>query len=250
MTSTRPLIGINTDYRPAQQRTPAYVYLAAGYYENIQAAGGIPVILPPSDDVDAIHAAMDRLDGFVLIGGQDLDPRNDGFMMHHSMKLMHSTRETFDRIVVNEITERRMPVLGIGAGMQLLNIVQGGNLYYDIAEDLPTAVPHRDHQDPFHRHSLVVESDSLVGRVYGDGEIRVASRHHMAIDEVAPGFRVTARCPDGVIEAIESEMMDWFAVGTQFHPECDAASALDIRIFEEFVDGVKERQTGDLRLVA
>jgi putative glutamine amidotransferase len=72
----------------------------------------------------------------------------------------------------------------------------------------------------------------------------------MAIDEVAPGFRVTARCPDGVIEAIESEMIDWFAVGVQFHPESDAASALDCRLFEEFVEGVSARMQGDLRLVA
>lgn len=250
MTSTYPLIGINTDYRPAQQQTPAYVYLAAGYFQNIQAAGGIPVVLPPTDDADAIHAAMDKLDGFVMIGGQDIDPRNDGFMLHPSMRLMDPRRETFDRLVMNEISERRMPILGIGSGMQLMNVVQGGNLFYHIPEDLPTAVPHKDHQDPSHRHSLDVVSDSLIGRVYGDGEIRVASRHHMAVDEVAPGFRVTARCPDGVVECIESEMMDWFAVGTQFHPECDAASALDIRIFEEFVDGVKERVEGDLRLVA
>ncbi len=250
MTSSRPLIGINTDYRQAQQKTPAFAYLATGYFEKIQAAGGIPIVLPPSDDLEAIQIAMDHLDGFMLIGGQDLDPRNDGFMTHHSMKMMAPQRETFDRMVANEVVERRMPVLGIGAGMQLLNIVQGGNLFYHIPEDLPAAVPHRDPQDTEHRHSLVVESDSLVGRVYGDGEIRVASRHHMAIDEVAPGFRVTARCPDGVIEAIESEMMDWFAIGTQFHPECDAASALDIRIFEEFVDGVRMRQGGELRLVA
>ncbi|EMI17387.1 glutamine amidotransferase [Rhodopirellula maiorica SM1] len=142
-------------------------------------------------------------------------------------------------------------MLGIGTGMQLLNVHQGGNLFLNIKEDLPNAVPHFDAHDPNHRHTLNVESDSLVGRVYGDGEIRVSSRHHMAIDEVAPGFRVTARCPDGVIEAIESEMMDWFALGTQFHPECGAASALDIRIFEEFIDGVRERITQeDLRLVA
>lgn len=88
-------------------------------------------------------------------------------------------------------------------------------------------------QDPNHRHSLVVESDSLIGRVYGEGEIRVTSRHHMAIDQVAQGFRVTARCQDGVIEAIESEMLDWFAIGTQFHPESSAASTrFSVRIFE------------------
>ena len=250
MTSQAPLIGINTDYRPAQQQTPAYIYLAEGYFQKIADAGGIPVLLPPMSDPDAIRTAMDRLDGFVMIGGQDLDPRNDGFMLHPSMRLMHPKREAFDRMVMNEISERRMPLFAIGSGLQLLNIVEGGNLFYHIPEDLPHAVPHKDHQDPSHRHSLDVESDSLIGRVFGDGEIRVASRHHMAIDELAPGFRVTARCPDGVIEAIESEMMDWFAIGTQFHPECDAASALDIRIFEEFVDGIKERAMGEMRLVA
>ena len=86
-------------------------------------------------------------------------------------------------------------------------------------------------------------------RVYGDGELRVNSMHHMAIDEVAPGFAITARCPDGITEAIESQMPDWFALGTQFHPEADTASALDIRIFEEFLNGVTEYQ-GAVRLVA
>ena len=87
-------------------------------------------------------------------------------------------------------------------------------------------------------------------RVYGDGEIRVSSRHHMAIDEVAPGFRVTARCPDGVIEAIESEDLDWIAIGTQFHPENEAASALDVRVFEEFLDLIREPVAPMLRAVA
>jgi putative glutamine amidotransferase len=82
---------------------------------------------------------------------------------------------------------------------------------------------------------------TIMEPVFGEGEIRVNSMHHMAIDEVAPGFLVTARCPDGVVEAIESTMEDWFALGTQFHPESDSASALDLRIFEEFVAGVMAR---------
>ena len=171
-------------------------------------------------------------------------------MLHPSVRPLDPVREKSDRMLMCEIAERRMPLLGIGTGMQLLNVQQGGNLFLHLKEDLPSAVPHHEPQDPNHRHTLDVVSDSLVGRVYGDGEIRVSSRHHMAIDEVAPGFRVTARCPDGVIEAIESEMMDWFAIGTQFHPECGAASALDVRIFEEFVDGVRQRVEQDLRLVA
>lgn len=244
-----PLIGLNSDYRAASHNQPAFSFVAAGYYDAIFAAGGIPVILPPTGDEDSICSVLDRLDGFVLIGGADLDPRNDGFMLHPSVRAMEARRERFDRRLVHEIAERRLPVFGIGVGMQLLNVVCGGNLLLHVPEDLPNALPHRDAQDPNHRHSLVIESDSLMGRVYGEGEIRVTSRHHMALDEVADGFRVTARCQDGVIEAIESEMIDWIAIGTQFHPESTAASALDIRIFEEFIEAIQMR-TGVARVAA
>lgn len=234
----KPIIGINADFRGPTHSQAAFSYLAAGYFEAISSAGGIPVILPPSIDDEGLLQILDHVDGCMLVGGGDLDPRNDGFMLHATTKPMESKREKFDRRLAMEVMERRIPVLGIGVGMQLLNCICGGNLFLHIPEDIPGALPHRDPQDPQHRHSLVIKSDSLIGRVYGEGEIRVTSRHHMAIDEVAPGFRVTARCQDGVIEAIESEMVDWFAVGTQFHPECNEASALDVRIFEEFIEAI------------
>ena len=90
---------------------------------------------------------------------------------------------------------------------------------------------------------------TLMERVYGEGEIRVNSMHHMAIDDVAPGFAVTARCPDGVVEAIESTQDDWVAVGTQFHPQSVSASALDLRIFEEFLDWM-HHGVPEMRMVA
>jgi putative glutamine amidotransferase len=239
---------MNADFRGQHQGVPAYSFLAAGYYDSIAAVGGLPVIVPVMEDEAALHQILDTLDGFVLTGGADLDPRNDGFHLHSSVKPM-DPRERFDRKLAMEICERKMPVFGIGVGHQLLNVIQGGDLYYHIPLDVPNALPHLDTQDPNHRHSLVVESDSILGRVYGEGEIRVTSRHHMAVARLADGFRCTARCQDGIIEAFESERMDWFAMGTQFHPESMAASALDIRIFEEFVEGVKQ-QVGELRLVA
>ncbi|MCA9121727.1 MAG: gamma-glutamyl-gamma-aminobutyrate hydrolase family protein [Planctomycetaceae bacterium] len=246
---SKPLIGLNADFRNAQKDAPAFSYLCAGYYDCITAVGGIPIILPPLEDGSDIEAILDRLDGFVMIGGQDLDPRRDGFMLHPTVRPMEPRRETFDRKLIRLIGDRRMPVFGIGVGMQLLNVSQGGNLFLHIAEDLPAAIPHKDLQDPNHRHSLDVVPGTLMERVYGDGEIRVNSMHHMAVDEVARGFAVTARCPDGVVEAIESVTDDWLAIGTQFHPEAESASALDVRIFEEFVDGVRERQSA-FRLVA
>lgn len=247
--SRKPLVGLNADYRPSRKEGPALTYLAAGYYNAVQAAGGVPVILPPMDDEDDLSRVLDTLDAFVLVGGADLDPRRDGYQLHSSVRLMDGRREDFDRLLMKQIAERRMPVLGIGAGLQLLNIAQGGTLFLHLPEEMPSAIPHRDPQDPEHRHSLTVVFGTLMERIFGDGEIRVNSMHHQAIDDVAPGFQVSARCPDGVIEAIESTQEDWWAIGTQFHPEAESASALDVRIFEEFLDGVRERSRGG-RLVA
>lgn len=246
---TKPIIAINADFRASRKEGPALSYLAAGYYDKISAAGGIPIILPPVDCESDILRMLDVANGLLLVGGGDLDPRRDGFQLHSSIRPMDPRREDFDRLLAGLAAERRMPIFGIGSGMQLLNLSQGGNLYLHVPEDLPDSIPHRDPQDPEHRHGLQVVMGSLMERVYGDGEIRVNSMHHMAVDEVARGFTVTARCPDGVIEAIESTQEDWFAIGTQFHPEAESASALDVRIFEEFVAGVAA-QTRNTRLVA
>jgi putative glutamine amidotransferase len=247
---SKPLIGLNADFRDAADGKPAFSFLAAGYYDAILAVGGLPVIVPPMADEEMISGVLDRLDGFLLTGGPDLDSRNDGFHLHASAKLMSSRRERFDRALALEIRERRMSVFGIGVGFQLLNLVHGGELHYHIPVDVPNALQHFDAQDPFHRHTLTIESDSIVGRAYGEGEIRVTSQHHMGIARLADGFRITAKCPDGIIEAFESDMLDWFAMGTQFHPESRAASALDISIFEEFVEGVRKTSSQGVRLAA
>ncbi len=247
--SSKPIIGMNADYRRATTDRPAYCLICAGYFEYIQAAGGIPLIVPPLNNNQDIEHVLDGIHGFLLTGGPDLDPRRDGFMLHPSVRTMDNRREDFDRRLVSLLHQRRMSVFGIGVGIQLLNVSQGGNLHLHIPEGVPSALPHKDPHDVAHRHGLEVASGSLMERVYGDGEIRVNSMHHMAVDDVAPGFRVTARCPDGIIEAIESEMDDWFAFGTQFHPEAQSASALDIRIFEEFIAGV-QGATAEVRMVA
>jgi len=249
MMASKPLIGVNTDYRPARSDTPAFAFRAAGYFDSLSKAGAIPLLIPPLADKADVNCVLDLLDGMVLGGGADLDPRHDGFMVHPSQRLLDSRREQFDRMLVRLIAQRRMPVLGIGCGMQLLNVSQGGNLHLHIPEDLPRALPHIDPMDPAHRHALEVERGSLMERVYGEGEIRVNSMHHMAVDAVAPGFAVTARCPDGVIEAIESITDDWLAIGTQFHPQSESASALDLRIFEEFIAGITGKVV-EMRMVA
>lgn len=246
--ASKPMIGLNADYRAASKDAPAFTYVCAGYYDSLVEAGAIPIVLPPTEDEADLKRVLDVLDGVVLVGGADLDPRNDGYMLHPAVRPLDARREQFDRCLMRHVADRRLPVFGVGVGMQLLNVSQGGTLLLHIPEDLPKALPHKDLIDPAHRHGLEVVPGSLMERVYGDGEIRVNSLHHMAIDDVAPGFQVTARCPDGVIEAIESTT-DWVAFGTQFHPESDSASALDRRIFEEFISGVTG-EVLEMKLVA
>ncbi len=246
---SKPVIALNADFRPQTGDKPSVTYVPGGYYDAILEAGAVPLILPPLAEDEDIDQVLDMVDGVMLVGGADLDPRRDGWMIHPSVRPLDERRETFDRRLAQAISRRRTPVFGIGLGMQLINVTMGGNLFLHIPEDIPEALPHKDTLDASHRHTLEIVPDSIIGRVYGDGELRVNSRHHMAIDELAEGFRVTARCPDGVIEAIESVREDWFAIGTQFHPEASTASALDLRIFEEFLMGVKEH-ADPVRLVA
>jgi putative glutamine amidotransferase len=245
----RLVIGLNADYRPETHDRTAFTFLSSGYYDAIRRAGAVPVIVPPLQRPEEIESLLERLDGFVLVGGPDLDPRRDGFMLHPTVRTMPSRREDFDRMLMNALAERCIPTFGIGAGMQLMNVATGGNLFLHIPEDLPHALRHADPQDPAHRHGLRIVAGSLMDRVFGDGEIRVNSQHHMSIDLLAPCFEVTARCHDGVIEAIESKRPDWFAIGTQFHPESRHASALDMRIFEEFICGAATAGSG-MRMVA
>ena len=91
----KPLIGINADFRAAQGNQPSFSVVTAGYYDSILRAGGVPVIIPPMEEEDDINAVLDSLDGFVFIGGADLDPRRDGFMLHPTVRPMDRRREAF-----------------------------------------------------------------------------------------------------------------------------------------------------------
>ena len=234
----KPLIGINADYRSPSKDGPAFSVVAAGYSDAVSHAGGIPIVIPPLEGQADLDELLGNLAGVVLTGGYDLDPRRDGYMLHPAVRSMDSRREEFDRMLAGRVYDRGIPVMGIGVGMQLLNITAGGTLHLHLPEDRPDAIPHLDPLDRGHRHAIDIEPRSILSRVYGDASAYVTSCHHQAVDDVARGFCVSAACPDGIIEAIESMEPDWFAFGVQFHPECEAATELDHGLFEEFVKGL------------
>ena len=196
-TDQRPVIGINCDIKT--QGNTEYCFVPDAYLACLHMAGAEIIALPPYGS-----APLAMLDGLVMIGGRDLDPRPDGYQLHAQHRLMHPRREAFDRWLVAKARQRKLPLLGIGAGAQTLNVVLGGTLSYHIPADYPRAIPHAEPADPYHGHMVMLREGSLLAHVYPAGLVAyVRSQHHQAVDDVAPGLCATAWDAANIVEAIE-----------------------------------------------
>jgi len=243
MSSAKPIIGVTGDFRPERYNGEALSWFNSGYYDSVIGAGGLPFMLAPMDSDEDIRLALEQLGGLVLAGSLlDLDPVRMGMQMSPSVKCMPKRREDFDRRVARLAIEMKLPILAVGSGMQLVNVLCGGSLHIDIPEDVPRALHHRDTVEKNLRHVLEIVPETLLDQIYGPGEVRVNSHHHMAVNELAKPFRACATCPDGIIEAYETMSEEWYCMGVQWHPESSTASALDIQIFESLIDAAGRYQ--------
>jgi len=237
----RPLIGINTDFRaPVKGRTP-HCFIHSGYFDCLLAANALPVFIPPLVRESDLAPILDQLDGVMLTGGDDLDPRKMGLSPHPSVTVVSERRELSDRLLCKIVQQRGIPTLGIGLGMQELNVVAGGGLYLHLPEDLPRSIPHRDPQGGPHRHIVVMQPGTRLEQIYGPGEIRVNSYHHQGVRKLAPIFRPAALAPDGLIEAFEGKDASWWVTGVQWHPENEGHISLDMQLIEAFVEASSKK---------
>jgi putative glutamine amidotransferase len=239
----RPLIGVNCDV--VCQNGLTYCWLPDTYRSCLAAAGADVLILPVSPlPAPSLPSLLAILDGLVMIGGRDLDPRNDGYQLHRAHRLMDPRREKFDRELVKQAEELGLPLLAIGAGLQTLNVVLGGTLAYHIPEDYRHALSHYEPEDPHHGHPIYCREGSLCAAIYPNVLVaHVRSQHHQAVDDVAPGFVVTAWAGK-VAEAIECTIAGWPAIGVQWHPEFPTALETDRLIFEYFVQIARQFKRG------
>src|SRR5262249_32575294 len=138
-------------------------------------------------------------------------------------------------------SRNRIPVLAIDHGLHALNVAHGGTLYLDLPRELPEAIQHRHPPERGLRHAINVIPGTRLADLYGEGEVVVNSEPGRAIQKLARGFRVSAAALDGVIEAIESEADDWFAMGVQWQPASATASGLDIQVFRALIEAAQVR---------
>lgn len=249
----RPLIGVTTsEVREAERVTPLpegeprgkEMALGMTYLRGLEAAGGLPVVMPPLDE-RAIEPLLDRLDGVCLSGGPDLDPRAYGAEPHRELGPTEPELDRFELAVARRADARGMPILAICRGTQALNIVRGGILHQHIPE-LSEEILHRQ-TTPGDQpsHPVWVDPESRLAAVLGDSEIEVAdiadvnSFHHQAIDRLGDGLRISARAPDGTIEAIEDPDRR-FLIGVQWHAETLVHRPYEAALFRHFVEACRD----------
>ena len=225
----RPVIGITGNYEDLTCK------LGKGYYQSVIAAGGVPVIIPPSADKEVLMNTLDHIDALILSGGADINPLYCGEEPVPGLRGINQERDLPELLITRLAYNRQLPILGICRGIQTLAVALGGKVEQDIS--LPPTpslrggglVKHSqdaDRSEP--THSITVEPDSTLYNIYstppqreGDGGrlLLVNSFHHQAVSDAGDKFRVVATAKDGVIEAIESTEFKSI-LGVQWHPEC------------------------------
>lgn len=206
-------------------------------------AGGAPLLFPPLDDAEAIASAVAAVDGVMLTGGGDMVSLAYGEEPHVASKLQDPTRDAMELAVTHGALERGLPILGVCRGAQVLNVALGGTLIQDIPSQVPSGIKHfSEGMETVLLHTITIEPGSLLAQLFGTGKTAINTWHHQAVKELGRGLRVSARSPDGVIEAIEAD--DGRPIlGVQFHPEeCAARYPLFQTLFDWLVREAQTRQ--------
>jgi putative glutamine amidotransferase len=215
---SRPIIGLST-YGIAHSDG---FNIPAEYVQAILRAGGMPLLLPTAA-VDPVDAWLEKVQGLVLIGGGDIDPACYGALPHETIYNLDSDRDACEFALARGALERRLPLLAICRGMQVVNVVLGGTLHRHLPEIFGEKVAHRLPPRETTRHPVDIEADAHLVRAMGGTRVMAVSWHHQAVDRLGEGLRPVAWAEDGVVEAIEHEDNPNF-LAVQWHPELSAAA--------------------------
>jgi gamma-glutamyl-gamma-aminobutyrate hydrolase PuuD len=203
----RPLIGITVGATPSRDGFD-YARLRMTYVRAVERAGGLPVLVPPVGDLDAI---LGRLDGLLLPGGGDIDPAEYGETVQGS-EPPNAQLDALELGAARWAIERDLPTLGICRGQQIVNVAFGGSLIQHIDGHAPAGP-----RDTLH-HPMRVAPDSRLAIALGTTDVQVNSHHHQAVKRLGEGLVAVAWAHDGTIEGVEAPHRTWL-LAVQFHPE-------------------------------
>lgn len=237
--TAKPVVGVSTRHTliGAFQNTSGS---PRAYTNLILECGGIPMMLPilgPLRSREELFSAVDgmlsTLDMLLIIGGKDFNPKVYGQQPHPKLDETDDIRDEFDIALVLRAYERRLPMFGICRGMQAINVALGGTLNQHI--DNHRMLTRDCLPDSSRNHRVELSPNSQIAELLGLGTIETNSYHHQCIAEVAPGFVISGRAPDGTPEVIECEDRSYPCLGVQWHPEIDP-TPVSLRLIQWMLD--------------
>lgn len=213
------------------------------YVSAVEAAGGIPVLIPVVGSPETIRRQVALVDGVLATGGYDPDPLLWGEQPNRRIEFVFPEVDQHQIAAVRLATELGKPLLGICRGLQIINVAFGGTLYQDLSLIPNSFIQHYQKSPKYaHGHTVSLVKDTMLADVFKTEAIATNSFHHLAIRDVAPGFAISAYAPDGVIEAIE-RIAGSPVMAVQWHPEMMYAKHPEmLAIFLKFIDTIKEAQ--------
>lgn len=242
----RPILGLTTYLQQAQTGIwdVRASFLPAIYFEGVEQAGGIGVLLPPQPvDADVVERVLDGLDGLIITGGRDVDPASYGHEPHPATDEPvgdNRLRDVWEFGLLTAAIRRGLPVLGICRGAQVLNVALGGTLH----QHLPDVIGHAHHQQGnavFSTSEVRTAPGTRLAALIGESS-DAQCYHHQAIDRLGEGLIVSAQDSDGVIEAVEIPS-DNFVLAVQWHPE---ERLDDLRLFAAAVEAAAAYARGKM----
>jgi putative glutamine amidotransferase len=227
----KPVVGITCCADPSSGR----YYLPERYVESIESAGGLPLLLPPLKLKRNIESIINKIEGLLLSGGEDLDPFFYGEEPTKGTRIIDPKKDFLEMTLTKLALKKNMPILAICRGCQVLNVAAGGTLHQDTEGLKHYQQAPRDYPT----HEIEIKEGTILFEILGKKKLRVNSFHHQSVKDVAPKFVISAVAKDGVIEGIEGDDFK-FVVGVQFHVEfLWKAYPIFKRTFTAFVDAVR-----------
>lgn len=217
------------------------VLINQDYSRSIEEAGGVPMLIAPTTNYENLEAQIALCDGILFSGGHDLNPLLYGEQPNEKLNDLNPMRDDFEWQAIQVVDRLKKPMFGICRGSQMINVYNGGKLYQDNSYH-GTIIKHVHKCNPdMPVHDVQFIENGFLHAATGKTNARINSFHHQSVKIVAPGFKIAAQAPDGIIEAIEKDSTDHFVAGVQWHPEMMSRNNEEAKnIFKYFIERVNQ----------